>query len=84
VLGLAGLAAGAALTALVGAFTAPATISRYGSLARPSWAPPGWLLGPVRTALYAMSAVAGWLAWRRSGLGRTFIPNAVQLVLNAA
>ncbi len=24
----------------------------YGSLSQPTWAPPGWLFGPVWTALY--------------------------------
>jgi benzodiazapine receptor len=39
----------------------------YAELARPRWAPPGWLFGPVWTALYLMMGVAAWLVWRRAG-----------------
>ncbi len=39
----------------------------YAGLVRPAWAPPGWLFGPVWTALYGMMAVAAWLVWRRGG-----------------
>lgn len=59
----------------------------YRELARPGWAPPGWLFGPVWLTLYTMMAVAAWRAWRapptvarRSAL-RWF---AIQLALNAA
>jgi len=37
----------------------------YGELMRPSWAPPGWVFGPVWTVLYAMMAVSAWLVWRQ-------------------
>lgn len=36
----------------------------YGELVQPSWAPPGWLFGPVWTALFLCMAVAAWLVWR--------------------
>jgi len=39
----------------------------YGELLQPSWAPPGWVFGPVWTVLYAMMAVSAWLVWRESG-----------------
>lgn len=39
----------------------------YGQLVRPDWAPPGWLFGPVWSALYFLIGVAAWLAWRRHG-----------------
>ncbi len=36
----------------------------YKELVSPSWAPPGWLFGPVWTVLFACMAVAVWLVWR--------------------
>jgi translocator protein len=36
----------------------------YQSLALPSWQPPGWLFGPVRTVLYILLARSAYLAWR--------------------
>ena len=39
----------------------------YQSLARPQWAPPGWLFGPAWTLLYILMAVSAWLVWRRNG-----------------
>ncbi len=51
-------AAGGLASAGAGAF--------YAQLARPAWAPPGWLFGPVWSVLYPMMAVAAWLAWRAS------------------
>jgi len=36
----------------------------YAALAQPPWAPPGWLFGPVWTALYVLMGVAAWLVWR--------------------
>src|SRR5512145_1132579 len=42
----------------------------YASLQKPAWTPPGWIFGPVWTALYIMMAVAAWLVWKRGGFGR--------------
>ena len=36
----------------------------YGALAKPSWAPPGWLFGPVWSTLYVLMGIAAWLVWR--------------------
>lgn len=60
----------------------------YAQLDRPSWAPPGWLFGPVWTVLYTMMGVAMWLAWRaarESGVpvGTAIVLFAAQLALNA-
>lgn len=58
--------------------------SFYRELPTPSWAPPGWVFGPVWTTLYAMMGIAAWLVWR-TGRGRrpALTWFAVQLVLNA-
>lgn len=39
----------------------------YQRLTKPAWAPPGWLFGPVWTALYLMMGIAAWLVWRAAG-----------------
>ena len=39
----------------------------YEQLNKPDWNPPGWLFGPVWTALYTMMAFAAWRIWRLSG-----------------
>jgi tryptophan-rich sensory protein len=70
--------------ALTGIFVQPADY--YATLAKPSWAPPGWLFGPVWTLLYLMMAVAAWLVWREGGWRRQRGPLTlylVQLALNA-
>ncbi len=58
----------------------------YGQMIQPSWAPPGWLFGPVWTTLYTMMAVAAWLIWRRGGFTENRVALTwfmVQLTLNA-
>lgn len=70
--------------ASMGAFFGPG--AWYASLQKPSWNPPGWLFGPVWTALYTMMAVAAWLVWRQDGWGRQRKPLTmflIQLALNA-
>ena len=59
----------------------------YAALKKPSWNPPGWIFGPVWTALYMMMAVAAWLVWKRGGFAaqrRPLMLFLVQLALNAA
>ena len=59
----------------------------YASLKKPSWNPPGWVFGPVWTALYTMMAVAAWLVWRHGGWAAQRRPLGLflaQLALNAA
>ena len=58
----------------------------YGQLVRPSWAPPGWLFGPVWSVLYTLMGVAAWLVWKRAGLAgarAALILFVTQLVANA-
>ncbi|MBB5854628.1 TspO/MBR family protein [Amycolatopsis umgeniensis] len=64
-----------ALSVIVGAVAALAVATRSEAdkaLARPSWAPPGWLYGPVWSALLLVVAVAGWCYWRTDGETRGF------------
>ncbi len=71
--------------AAVGGLASVESASFYKELARPSWAPPGWLFGPVWTTLYAMMAVAAWLVWRERGFRGGLVPLSLfidQLVLN--
>jgi len=56
----------------------------HAGLRKPSWTPPNWLFAPVWTLLYAMMAVAAWLAWQGVGLSWESGLFLVQLVLNAA
>lgn len=60
--------------------------SWYLALDRPSWAPPGWVFGPVWITLYTVMGVAAWLVWRSDAPSRrsALAWFAVQLVLNAA
>ena len=58
----------------------------YSELARPSWAPPAWLFGPVWSALYALMAVSVWLVWRHRGFADVrpaLVLFIVQLAANA-
>lgn len=68
------LAGWVALSLMAGAAGALASLNArdfYTVLARPAWAPPGWLFGPVWTVLYVLMGVAAWLVWRdRSALAR--------------
>ena len=67
VAGFAGWLLLTAAAAVVGSVASANARSFYAQIAQPSWAPPGWLFGPVWTLLYLMMAVAAWLAWRRHG-----------------
>jgi tryptophan-rich sensory protein len=58
----------------------------YAEIARPSWAPPGWLFGPVWTVLYLLMFAGVALVWRcREARGATAALwlYGVQLALNA-
>ncbi len=58
----------------------------YAQLAKPSWAPPGWLFGPVWTVLYAIILVTfgyvTWLAYKRKIKPLVLLPFALNLVFN--
>ena len=58
----------------------------YQSLSKPTWAPPGFVFGPVWTGLYLLMAIAGGAAFHSAGWGKSAVPATVfgvQLALNA-
>jgi len=67
-------------------FTMPSIPGWYAGLVKPSFNPPGWIFGPVWTALYAMMGVAAWLVYdkgfKRPEVRKALTVFAVQLVLN--
>lgn len=74
------------LAAAAGGLASVDAAAFYSQLARPDWAPPGWLFGPVWSVLYVLMAVAAWLVWRAAGLARARTPLALfvaQLAANA-
>ena len=59
----------------------------YQQLARPEWAPPPSVFGPVWTALYVLMGTAAWLVWRERGFAGARLALGlylVHLVFNAA
>ncbi len=68
ILGLLGWLSLAFLAAAIGGHASINAGTFYQQLARPDWAPPGWLFGPVWTALYLMMGIAAWLVWKERGL----------------
>ena len=54
----------AAMAGVVGGIASRDAGVFYGVLAKPAWAPPGWLFAPVWSALYVLMGVAAWLVWR--------------------
>lgn len=73
--------------AAVGGLASVKSVSFYGALDRPSWAPSAAVFGPVWTVLYTMMAFAAFLVVRRLGWREALLPMTayvVQLALNAA
>jgi tryptophan-rich sensory protein len=68
-LGLLGWVALCFAAAAIGGYASANAGPFYADLARPAWAPPGSVFGPVWTVLYLLQAVAAWLVWRESGFG---------------
>ena len=89
--GLLGWLALVVLAGAVGAVASRDAPGFYGVLAKPSWAPPAWLFGPVWSALYLLMGIAAWLVWRaqpvapaeRAVRRRGLVLFVVQLALNA-
>ena len=85
-LGLIGWASLTFAVAALGALASVDAAAFYAQLARPSWAPPGWLFGPVWSALYALMALSAWLVWRERGFAGARMALALfiaQLAANA-
>lgn len=73
--------------AIGSAATFPSVRDWYPTLLKPAWTPPGWVFGPVWTALYIAMSIAGWRAWRACSDRQTshaiVLLYGAQLVLNA-
>jgi tryptophan-rich sensory protein len=70
----------------VGAIASVQAASLYADLAKPAWAPPPAIFGPVWTVLYALMGVAAWLVWREPPgprRSRALLLFLVQLPVNA-
>ncbi|MBI5230808.1 MAG: tryptophan-rich sensory protein [Coriobacteriales bacterium] len=66
--------------AAVGAIASADAPSFYQSLAKPAWAPPAGIFGPVWSVLYTLIAVSAFLVVRDLGWRRARGPVAVYLV----
>ncbi|HTY40559.1 MAG TPA: TspO/MBR family protein [Thermoanaerobaculia bacterium] len=75
-----------AAAVLGGRFTAMGIGPWYDGLAKPSWTPPGSVIGAVWTVLYVLIALASALVWSRAAEPPRAYAAAllVNLVLNAA
>jgi tryptophan-rich sensory protein len=86
VAGLIGWLAVCFVAAAVGAAASVRAGSFYAQLARPEWAPPASVFGPVWAVLYALMGVAAWLVWRAGDTRAVRVALAlflVQLTFNA-
>jgi tryptophan-rich sensory protein len=80
-------AAAVAATAVLGGIGTATGSDWYRSLDKPPWQPPGAVFGPVWTALYALTAVAGGRVLARTGdaeRGAYVRAYTVNLALNTA
>lgn len=84
ILGLLGWLLVAFATAAVGAVASINAASFYAQLAKPAWAPPAGVFGPVWSVLYTLMGVAAWLVWRSAAPRRAALAVFVaQLLANA-
>jgi translocator protein len=85
-LGLLGWFVLAFAAAAVGGLASASAGDFYRELVLPSWAPPGWLFGPVWTLLYALMGISAWLVWRAkafAGARSALVLFIAQLAVNA-
>jgi tryptophan-rich sensory protein len=86
VIGLLAWLAVAFAAAGVGAVASVDAGSFYAQLAKPTWAPPASVFGPVWSVLYLLMGIAAWLVWREQGTRASAVALAlflVQLIANA-
>ena len=70
--------------AAVGALASVHAQAFYLQLAKPAWAPPAGVFGPVWSVLYLMMGISAWLAWRSPRRTRgAFVLFLAQLAANA-
>jgi tryptophan-rich sensory protein len=69
--------------AAAGAIASIQAAQFYGTLTRPSWAPPSWLFAPVWNVLYLLMTIAVWLVWRHRATRAALTLFISQLALNA-
>jgi len=70
----------------LGAVASMDAASFYRQLAKPEWAPPASVFGPVWTVLYVLMAIAAWSVWRIGGFAQArgaLTLFLVQLAVNA-
>lgn len=75
------------VAALGGVATSSSVNTWYTEIDKPSWTPPGSVIGTVWSVLYFLMAVAAWLVYLRGGLRGNAKPLGlwvVQLALNLA
>lgn len=64
------------------------TYNWYSQLIKPTWAPPGWLFGPVWSVLYAVIAVTYGAVFYRAFTGKiswlVALPFALNIIFNLA
>ncbi len=85
-IGLLAWLAVAFVAAALGAIASIDAKSFYAELAKPAWAPPAFVFGPVWSVLYLLMGVAAWLVWREKGakgLSVALVLFLVQLGANA-
>jgi len=86
ILGIVGWLAFVFVVAAIGAAGSIDSAQFYSGLARPSWAPPSSVFGPVWSVLYLLMGLAAWLVWRQDGFAAArvaLILFGAQLALNA-
>ncbi|TVT32940.1 tryptophan-rich sensory protein [Amycolatopsis rhizosphaerae] len=82
--GLAFAAGPTLAAAAIGSLASRRAPEVYRRLAKPAWAPPPGVFGPVWTVLYTAIGVAGWRLWTRRAGRKALGLHLAQLALNAA